>query len=92
VEFVRIDVSKEQIPTIRVTRIGELGTTYATTRNRSTLPHGITSKKKVFVIVTAVKTSNLTRTETVEIHSWIGLGLLYASRSKTKCKDEMEAL
>jgi hypothetical protein len=41
---------------IRVTRIGELGTTLAVT----TEPHGITSQKAPFFIVTAVKTSNLT--------------------------------
>jgi hypothetical protein len=46
---------------IRVTRIGELGTTLAVTSNRRMLqePHGITSQKMPFFIVTAVETSNL---------------------------------
>jgi hypothetical protein len=59
-----------------VTKIGELGTTQAATSNRRTLrrrrrqvppkrrflqePHGITTQKTPFFIVTAVKTSNLT--------------------------------
>jgi hypothetical protein len=49
---VRTDVSEE----IRVTRIGELGTTLALTSNRRTLrkkylqePHGVTSQKTQFV-------------------------------------------
>jgi hypothetical protein len=62
---------------IRVTRIGELGRTLAATSNRRTLqrntnttwywyfflqePHGVTSQKTPFFIVTAVKTSNLTQ-------------------------------
>jgi hypothetical protein len=54
---------------IKVTRIGELGTTLAATSNRRTLrrswflqePHGLTSQKTPFFIVTAVKTSNLTQ-------------------------------
>jgi hypothetical protein len=55
---------------IRVTKIGELGTTLAATSNRRTLrrntmvflkePHGVTSQKTPFFIVTAAKTSNLT--------------------------------
>jgi hypothetical protein len=44
---------------IRVTRIGELGTTLAVTSNRRTL--GRNTKKTAFFIVTAVKTSNLTQ-------------------------------
>jgi hypothetical protein len=56
---------KEELSTssIRVTRIGELGTTLAVTSNRRRLrsvPHGVTSQKTPFFIVTAVKTSNLT--------------------------------
>jgi hypothetical protein len=52
---------------IRVTRIGELGTTtlmkeaLSSSRRRFLQePHGITSEKTPFFIVTAVKTSNLT--------------------------------
>jgi hypothetical protein len=58
---------------IRVTRIGELGTTVAVTskpthaakkyqRKRRFLqePHGVKSQKTAFFIVTAVKTSNVT--------------------------------
>jgi hypothetical protein len=66
---------------IRVTKIGELGTTQAATSNRRTLrrivtvvktsnlvppkrrflqgPHGVTTQKTPFFIVTAVKTSKL---------------------------------
>jgi hypothetical protein len=58
VALVRTDVSEElSASIIRVTRIGELGTTLAVTSNRRTL---VTSKKTPFFIVTAVKTSNLT--------------------------------
>jgi hypothetical protein len=60
VALVRTDVSEEPGASfIRVTRIGELGTTQAATSNRRT-PHGVTSQKTPFFIVTAVKTSNLT--------------------------------
>jgi hypothetical protein len=69
VALVRTDVSKELGASfIRVTRIGELGTTLAVTSNRRTLrrntkflqePHGVTSQKTAFFIVTTVKTSNL---------------------------------
>jgi hypothetical protein len=54
---------------ITVTRIGDLETTRAVTSNRRALrrntkllqePHGVTSQKTAFLIVTAVKTSNLT--------------------------------
>jgi hypothetical protein len=53
---------------LRGTRIGELGTTLAATSNRRTLrrntkyqePHGVTSQKTQFFIVTALLTSNLT--------------------------------
>jgi hypothetical protein len=61
----RIDFSEElSASIIRVTRIGELGTTLVITSNRLTLrflqePHGVTSHKTQFFIVTAVKTSNL---------------------------------
>jgi hypothetical protein len=67
VALVRTDVSEEPGASfIRVTRIGELGTTQAATSNRLTLlrntkePYGVTSQKTPFFIVTAVKTSNLT--------------------------------
>jgi hypothetical protein len=63
----RTDVSEELSAFfIRVTRIGELGTTLAVTSNRRTLrrfleePHGVTSQKTPFFIVIAVKSSNLT--------------------------------
>jgi hypothetical protein len=73
VALVRTDVSEETSASfIRVTRIGEQGTTLAATSNRRTLrritkrqflqePHGVTSQKTPFFIVTAVKTSNLTK-------------------------------
>jgi hypothetical protein len=67
VALVRTDVSEELSASfIRVTRIGELGTTLAVTRNRPPKlrflqePHGLTSQKTPFFIVTAMKTSNLT--------------------------------
>jgi hypothetical protein len=61
VVHVRTDVTGElSASVIRVTRIGELGTTLAVTSNRRTLllqeTHGITSQKIAFFIVTAVKT------------------------------------
>jgi uncharacterized membrane protein YsdA (DUF1294 family) len=55
VALVRTDVSEEPgASVIRVTKIGELGTTQAATSNRHT------TQKTPFFIVTAVKTSNLT--------------------------------
>jgi hypothetical protein len=71
VALVRTDVSEELSASfIRVTRIGELGTTLAATSKLRTLrrknsrflqePHGVISQKTPFLIVTAVKTSNLT--------------------------------
>jgi hypothetical protein len=65
---VRTDVSEELSASfIRVARIGELGTKLAVTSNRRMLqtrflqePHGVTSQKTPFFIVTAVKTPNLT--------------------------------
>jgi hypothetical protein len=73
VALVGNDVLEENIPSIiGVKRISELGT-IAVTSNRSTLrryspskrrflqePHGITSQKTAFFIVTTVKNSNLT--------------------------------
>jgi hypothetical protein len=53
VALIRTDVSEELSASIRATRIGELGTTLA-------VPHGVTSQKIPFFIVTAVKTPNLT--------------------------------
>jgi hypothetical protein len=73
VALVRTDVSEEPGASIRVTKIGELGTTQAATSNRRNAakkyqvgrflqePHGVTTQKTPFFIVTAVKTSNLTR-------------------------------
>jgi hypothetical protein len=76
VALVRTDVSEEfSASFIRVTRIGEFGTTLAVTSNRLTLgrntkvppkrrflqePHGVTYQKTPFFIVTATKTSNHT--------------------------------
>jgi hypothetical protein len=74
VALVRTDVSGERSDfVIRVTRIGELGTTLVVSNNRRRLlltanvvpsspilvTHGATSRKTLFFIVTAVKTSNL---------------------------------
>jgi hypothetical protein len=61
--LVRTDVlEKLGASTIRVIRIGEIGTTLAVTKRRFLQePHGVTSQKTPFFIVTAVKTSNLTR-------------------------------
>jgi hypothetical protein len=66
---VRTDVSEEPGASfIRGSNIGELGTTQAATSNRCTLrnfflqdPHGVTTQKTPFLIVTTVKTSNLTK-------------------------------
>jgi hypothetical protein len=66
VGLVITDVSQDHSTSIiRVTRIGELGTTLTVTSNRGTRrllqePHGVTYKKTPFIIVTAVETSNLT--------------------------------
>jgi hypothetical protein len=70
VAFVRFDVSEElSAPVIRVTRIGEPGTTLAVTSWRREVPpkrrflekpHCVTPQKTAFFIVTAVKTSDLT--------------------------------
>jgi hypothetical protein len=67
VALLRTDVSEEPGASfIRVTKIGVLGPTQAATSNRRTLrrntkePHGVTTQKTPFFIVTAVKTSNLT--------------------------------
>jgi hypothetical protein len=67
VALVKADVSEKLSPSfIRVRRTDELGTTLAVTSvqvpsNRRFLqePHGVTSQKTPFFIVTAVKTSNL---------------------------------
>jgi hypothetical protein len=72
VALVRTDFSEEPGASfIMVTKIGEPGTTQAATSNRRTLrrntklllqePQGITTQKTPFFIVTAVKTSNLTK-------------------------------
>jgi hypothetical protein len=62
VALVRTDVSEElSVSFIRVTRIGELGTTLAVTSNQYTLRRNTTTSQKTsFFIVTAMKTSNLT--------------------------------
>jgi hypothetical protein len=68
VALVRTDVSEEPGASfIRVTKICELGTTQAATRRRQVPPkrrslqepHGVTTQKTPFFIVTAVKISNL---------------------------------
>jgi hypothetical protein len=68
VALVRTDVSEELSPSfIRVTIIGELGTTLAVATRRKIpeyarflhAPHGVTSQKTPFFMVTAVKTSSL---------------------------------
>jgi hypothetical protein len=70
VALVRTDVSQELSASfIRVTKIGELGTTLAVTTNYLLVappkrrflqePHGVTSQKAPFFIVAAVKTLNL---------------------------------
>jgi hypothetical protein len=75
--LVRTDVSEEHIgPTIRVTRISNLGITLAVTSNRIALMmeaiwsseswilyeihNAVTSQETVLFIATSVKTSNLT--------------------------------
>jgi hypothetical protein len=70
VALVRNDVSEERVAfVIWLTRLGERGTTLAVTSNRRKVgrkrlflqePHGVTSKNKVFLIVMAAKTSNIT--------------------------------
>jgi hypothetical protein len=75
VTLVKTEVSEELSASfIKVTRIGELGTTLAVTSSRRTLervsvppkrrflqePHGVTFQKTAFFTVTVVKTSNLT--------------------------------
>jgi hypothetical protein len=64
VALVRTEVSEEPSASIiRMKRTGELGTLAITSNRRRFLqqPHGVTSQKTTFFIVTAVKTSNLTR-------------------------------
>jgi hypothetical protein len=106
VVLVRTDVSEEPGASfITVTRIGELGTTQAATSNRRTLrrntkvppkrrflqePHGVTSQKTPFFIVTAVKTSDLTKrhcstkptvsSHTCSIHFYINQKVLKTSK------------
>jgi hypothetical protein len=62
VALVRTDVSEElSTSIIRLTRMGELGRTDVPPKRRFLQePHGVTSQKMTFFIVTAVKTSNLT--------------------------------
>jgi hypothetical protein len=76
VALVRTDVSEERSASfIRVTRLGELGTTLAATSNRRTLRRNtITSQKIPFFIVTAVKTSNLTTINVFYDKEWCLLG------------------
>jgi hypothetical protein len=66
--LVRTDVSEERNTSIiRVTGIGELGTTLAVTSVLQE-PHGITSQETECFIVTAVKTSDLTDRIILELH------------------------
>jgi hypothetical protein len=64
VALVRIDVSEELSASfIRVTILGELGTTLAVTSNRRTLqrntPHGVTSQKTAFFNLTVALSLHL---------------------------------
>jgi hypothetical protein len=96
VALVRTDVSEELSATfIRVTKIDELGTTQAATSNRRTLrqvppkrrflqePHGVTTQKTPFCIVTAVKTSNLTMNQRRSQRINTGLVISHTNRSIT---------
>jgi hypothetical protein len=74
--FLKTDVSEERIVFIvRVTRISELGNissslihltlmveaTYSSETSVFKKPHGVTSEKATFFVVTVAKTSNLTQ-------------------------------
>jgi hypothetical protein len=62
VALVSTDVSEELGSSfIRVTGIGELGTTLPPKRRILQELHGVTSQETPFAIVTAVKSSNLTK-------------------------------
>jgi hypothetical protein len=81
VVLVRTDVSEEPgVSFIRVTRIGELGTTQAATSNRRTLrrflqePHGVTSQKTSFF---STWDDNIT--------DEIDWGICYEPKMLTKC-------
>jgi hypothetical protein len=70
VALIRTDISEELSTSfIKVTIIGELGTTLAVTSNRRRFlkePSSVTSQKTPFFIVTAVETSNLTNLQTFQ--------------------------
>jgi hypothetical protein len=73
--------------------VGELGTTFAVTSNRSMLrvwflqgPHGVTSQKTAFFIVTAVKVSNFTVLDPVSCCYWIRTLRIFLSLRLTSCK------
>jgi hypothetical protein len=92
VALIRTDVSEETIATIvRLTRIGELGTTLAVTGKRYVPPnrrflqeqHGVTSQKTTIFIVTAVKTSNLTLLSLVLRCNYIATEIIVVFCSKT---------
>jgi hypothetical protein len=81
VAFVRTDASEERIASIiSVERISELGT-LAVTSNWSTLrrntsrfwqePHGVTSQKMAFYIVSAVNISNLTQSNQFGLYFYV---------------------
>jgi hypothetical protein len=58
VVHVRIDVSEELSPTfIRMTRVGELGTTPAVTNNRCTLRRNTKSVRRLLVTASVVTSS-----------------------------------
>jgi hypothetical protein len=60
--LVRTEVSEERTTSIiMVTRIGDLGTLAMFSNRNTQEPHGVTSQKTAFFIVTAVKNSNLTK-------------------------------
>jgi hypothetical protein len=79
VALVRTDVSEEPGASfIRVTRIDELETAVPPKHRFLQEPHGITSQKTPFFIVTAVKTSNLTSKGLLHILTKPVKRLLYA--------------
>jgi hypothetical protein len=92
VALVRTDVSEELSTSfIRVTRIGEIGTMLAVTSNWHTppkcqflqKPHGVTSQKMPFFIVTAVKTSNLTNQ--YDDYNWTEFNIFKLSSVTWQC-------
>jgi hypothetical protein len=86
VVLVRTDVSEElSASVIRVTRIGELGTTLAVTSNRRTLqePYGVTYQKTVFFIVTAMNTKILQELK------YLGFRSLFIDRNSNEIENHV---